>query len=91
MAEQQTDNEDDKVLPGTLFPSDESSTHDHQHPHHQHPHHRHSLNSTPPSLVEVRSDLLRKKQTLFVSISFIYILMVPFDIRLYLNSLKKRV
>jgi hypothetical protein len=86
MAEQQTDNEDDKVLPGTLFPTDESSTHDHQHPHH-----RHSLNSTPPSLVEVRSDLLRKKQTLFVSISFIYILMVPFDIRLYLNSLKKRV
>ncbi len=68
------DSQDEKPVPGTLLDTDEISSHHHQHGH----------NHTPPSLVEVRLDLLKNRINL-ISSSFIFILMVHFDIRLYLN------
>jgi len=48
MEHQKPDSSEDKVLPGTLFDLDESSSVHH---------HRHGANHAAPSLVEVRSDL----------------------------------
>jgi len=53
MNKQESYSQEDNALPGTLFEWDKDS---HAPPQHQH---RHSLSYIPPSLVEVRFNLLK--------------------------------
>jgi hypothetical protein len=64
MDQQNSDSQEDKVLPGTLFDFNENS---YSHPNISHEH-RHSLTHTPSSLVEVTIDLLKSK-IIFFSLS----------------------
>jgi len=62
-----SDSQEDRILPGILFASDESSSSTDLHHHISHQH-KHSLSYTPPSLVEVRFHLLKKKKIFFFSL-----------------------
>ncbi|UJR25413.1 hypothetical protein I4U23_006760 [Adineta vaga] len=56
MNQDEVDDQEDKIIPGTLIQSSDDSTHENFHHHTSH-HHRHSLSYAPASLVELHVHL----------------------------------